>query len=732
MNPIFAPSVIFLVFAALCAVAGILSYRSMPGLPRFPRVSAATLRVLAVASLAIPLLNPGYWAPLVNQVKSRWVVLVDRSESMAANDVEGKSRWEEALRLAKSFETEVSKAGLEIEVATFAKGLDASRGEKPDGTVTDLKLAIENAMDRFGGSQVNGVLLLSDGHQTVPADSTSVLMRAQAMRMPVFPIPLGTASKAPDLEVQPHRNQYVLFRGQQHSVSARVRATQTGPREVTLFLKDSAGKEVAKNAARLREGEEGAVSFPLPSLTPGLHHFTISADPLPNERNTGNNSGKITVHVVDEPIRVLLVEGSPYWDTKFIAQLLQREKGYEFQVIYRLAEARFFKVEANRESEETEGEALKSFPSTVEELSKYDLVVLGRSVETFLDASSARALTQWVEERGGGLLLARGKPVTTAVPELEPLYPHNWDREFSQEYSWRPTFAGEDSGLFGSSLPGRNATIWAELPRLKEGTYGETLRPFTRVLVEGVSRGGDREASFPAVVARRIGQGYVVSVNSDDLWRWGFIPNVQRATTIYRDFWFQLFDWMIAYSDFIPGKKHALRLNRAEVETDRPVKLRVLRRASMSKENEPPPKVYYTRDGLADAPVELALVADANLPHSWDAILSIPAAGDYLFSLKSGAGEEEAVYASLKVKGPPGELEDVSVDRPALETIATGSGGRLVEEKDFRALVEETNREGTREDASEWKSLWDSAGVAILMLALFAGEWIIRRRQGLL
>ena len=54
--------------------------------------------------------------------------------------------------------------------------------------------------------------------------------------------------------------------------------------------------------------------------TAGLYRYEVRADALPGEVTTVNNTAPLLLRVVDQPVRVLLLEGKPYWDTKFLVR----------------------------------------------------------------------------------------------------------------------------------------------------------------------------------------------------------------------------------------------------------------------------------------------------------------------------------------------------------------------------------------------------------------------------
>ena len=55
---------------------------------------------------------------------------------------------------------------------------------------------------------------------------------------------------------------------------------------------------------------------------PGVYRYEVRAGPLPGEVSRSNNTAPLLLRVVDKPIRVLLLEGKPYWDAKFLMRTL--------------------------------------------------------------------------------------------------------------------------------------------------------------------------------------------------------------------------------------------------------------------------------------------------------------------------------------------------------------------------------------------------------------------------
>lgn len=731
MNPILPVQNVLLLIGALAALAGVLSWRSTGVCRRPVRLGIACLRVAGVAMLALPLLNPGSWVVPPAKSDAEWAVLLDHSASMSTADTDASSRLATARSLAESVTQLAESRGHALSLHTFdGPGIRSSPDTTPvSDTPTDIPGAVAALLTRYsaGSPSLEGILVLSDGRQVAATPLDTALLPARSTETPVFALAVGGPVVEPDLKIRPGRRQYTLFKGQELRVNAIISAANAPNRSTEVQLVDPSGSVREKRSLRLANDGETEVPFSLKDLPVGYHEFWVEAGAMENEKDPTNNRARFGVQVLDETIRVLLVEGNPYWDTKFIAQLLQREPNHAFELVYRLSAERFFSLATDDGDGNLAMVHRAAFPAEAAELSRYDLIILGRSVEGFLGEGRAALLAEWVKH-GGALVLARGNPVTTTVPALEPLYPMNWDTPVSAEFRWRPTTTGEEAGLFGTDLPGRSAPLWNKLPPLREAQTGSELKPFAQVLVEGVTFQGSREARFPLVVSRRFGEGRVVSVNGNDLWRWDFFPGVPEASDLYRDFWLQLLNWIVSYSDFLPGHNFALRVSHQTSEVGKPVRVRVLRRPGTAPSAAP--HLVVSRDGHPVSTFE-PLVNPAN-PDQWDAVFPLEEPGLHTIQLQSGE-DSGPLHATLLVRAPPGEMSELSADPEYLRALAEPTGGRLLTPDTLAALFDRpAPLPQTTDGVAEWKSSWDTWMWLLPMLGFFAAEWVLRRRNGLI
>ncbi len=741
VNPLLPMEQLVVLLTAILAGCLYLTWRGSARLTVWARVAAMAARCFAFAALAAIALNFGHWQKPGTDQKPRWNVLLDRSASMATRDMNGQSRWETACRLITQLEKE-SGDRRDLDVLAFSDNVDGARQTAkslnalvPDGQATEAGRALATVLQTgaVGGGKPCGVMMVTDGRQTVPeADPLSAGMLARAQDRPVFAVSMGHFKEVRDMAVRAARRQVVGFVGQPVRIRGEVTTRWAGDVNVAVRLLDGAGHAVATNEVRLPAVGRGAVVFTVIPDRLGYASYRLQVVPWDGESDLENNESAFEIHAIDRKIRVLLVEGVPYWDSKFLGQHLRKQPNMEITAVYRTAPERFFKVDPSGISQSV---SKSIFPDSAEELGAYDIVVFGKGSEYFLTAGRLTALKSFVMDQGGSVVFARGRPYADNGGGLEDLEPIEWGGSSSVECQLMPRGEGEDIGLFAGLLPGRDDGVWARLPPVRCSQTSVGLKSFAQVLAEGRRSGAGDSASqaVPLLVSCRYGKGMTVVMNVDGLWQWSFFPVAKDAAGMYEELWSQLLLWVGTYSEFLPGHDYALHLGVATARPNVPVRVQVRRRGRVAVGGEAP-RLRVTRG--AEVIQELTPAA-GDRGDNWESVLLLSEPGLYRVTLVSQAGETKggALGALLQIQAPPGELDDVNPDLGYLEKLTAASGGTVVQAESLAAVMAQREL-AYRKQADQggnvvWQPLWDRGWLLVMILAALALEWIIRRRNGL-
>jgi hypothetical protein len=452
--------------------------------------------------------------------------------------------------------------------------------------------------------------------------------------------------------------------------------------------------------------------------------------------DTANNSAITYLNVIDQQIRVLLLEGDPYWDTTFLQRSLMRNDKFDVDALIRYGPNH---VRAIRK---TPGTGELQLPETLDQLAAYDIVILGRAVDSLSDSSPAKSpgqltslstgqsaggqpglpglLDQYVKDRGGAVIFSRGRAFqNSSSGGLEPVL---WSDKSRDHVHLDVTVEGR--GLSPFQVLNDGAGGLDTLPDLVDGKIPQETQPLTSVFA--VASGRDDATPDPAIVHRRYGQGQVVSIGVDGLWRWSLNAKVEGVNSPFDRFWDQMTLWLLAGRDFIPNHQFSFRPSSANILLGEKVYFRLALRQPDPNVKSVPVTIYFGdteagRTTLAPAPENTSRLTAEFLPERtgrYRAVVNLP----------DGTTQESRFIVFTENL----EETEVATDALYLRRLCEASGGRLIEPNELPKLLKELSSDKADQTPKILvRPAWNEAWVFYLAGLLFGLDWFLRRRWGL-
>ena len=238
-----------------------------------------------------------------------------------------------------------------------------------------------------------------------------------------------------------------------------------------------------------------------------------------------NNRIERTVNVRKEKLKVLLVDGEPRYEFRYLKNYLEREESIDLGVVL---------LSSDPEYSEQDRSALPTFPAAKEELFAYDVVLIGDADPSFLSAAQMQNLVEFVTEKGGGLLFIAGEnfnPLSYKGTPLEPLLPielaeaRNPSAVGAGIAAFRPELTARGALAAPSSASATtrptSAQIWQALPELFWFLEAPRKKPAAQVLAVHPTLSGS-DGKLPIVLYQFVGAGKSMFNAVDDTWRWRF------------------------------------------------------------------------------------------------------------------------------------------------------------------------------------------------------------------
>jgi hypothetical protein len=648
---------------------------------------------------------------------------LDTSLSMKQPDAGNQSRFDAAKNLllnsgAAGHDGKVASPRLRL----FRFSDDARPVEKsilelaPAGKTTSFHKSVTTMLSApAAGEAINALILLTDGHDFEMVNPAKTGAEARMHQAPVYAVVFGDQGRVRDVAVRITGYQPYCYVKQKARLNASLRLIGCELEDLSVQLLRQ-GQVIQTKRVNAGDLQELPVEFEATEPEVGQFEYEVRVLPLEKEADTANNSAITFLNVIDQQIRVLVLEGDPYWDTTFLQRSLMQNDKFDVDALVRYGTDR---VRAIRK---TPGAGELHVPETLDQFAAYDVIVLGRSVDRILSARQAALLDEFVKDRAGTVVFSRGPAFENAglAGELEPVV---WGNKSRDHVRLEMTPEGRSLSVF--RMLGGSPNSLDDLPDLLEGRTPTIIKPLTATLAQAVGPGAGA-ASEPAMVHRPYGRGQVVSLGIEGLWRWRLNAKAEGANSPLDRFWDQTVLWLLAGRDFIPSRQFSFRPNSANIMIGEKVYFHLAMRQPDRRVKSVPISVY-----LGDAEVgRVNMVPLAVDPGRLTAEFLPEHVGRYRAVAKFPDGTTQESRFIVFTENL--EETEVAADTLYLRRLCESSGGRLITAEEVPKLLRELNNE--KIDATPKTRLtpaWNQAWVFYLAGVLFGLDWFLRRRWGL-
>lgn len=709
----------------------------------------AVLRSLAVFILVLALAGPMLRHVTTLRQLGRVVIAVDSSASMQLTDEAAdqsartpKTRFHRAEDLLLKGATPLLKKLAETQDVELValRGMNTQRlwwyrqggkdtsGDMPaafelpaTSPITNLDQTLRAALGPATAG--TALVVLSDGQHNSGGSPEEFSTALKASGTSIFTLGFGTEIPPADLALLAVTAPESVF--SKENFQGRLTINDSMPSGVPSNVRiESQGKVLwKKDFTTDGKGEKGFdFNFPvneLPPPAPGQRDKTLrsvnilisaSGDRAALEKTRSNNARELSIHLLEKKRKVLILDGRPRWESRYIHNHFDRDERWQAKII-------FDDMADNAAS----GSLQKDFPKTRDELLSYDLVILGDVALNRFKAEHLGWIVEFVEKRGGGLIMVdgqRGKLHEWSQGTTASLIPvkFNTSTKLSPTNLELTTDGQRFDALRLSDSPSANTALW---PTLTKVNWHSNVEPLPAAITLA-------KAGQPTIVFRQVGAGAVLYLGTDELWRWRF----QVADLYHQRLWMQLGAWIAAPPFQIDQKKLSVGTDRLRYSPGEASEIRVrVRNDNGDIITDAQPRAYLLHDGAEVATLQLE--ADSTHVGIYRALTPPLKAGTYEIAVaESPSAPRSDARLSLHVSdtGNP-EWATLTMNRTLLETMASNSGGRFLREEqaatDLPGLLQSIDRKQViNQETNLWSSWW-WFGAAILLLS---AEWLMRKR----
>lgn len=734
------------------------------------------LRIAALVLIAWILVEPTWVREVSREPRRKVVIVYDESASMLLKD-DGTSDTRanigrEALTAAKV--EEQLKGRLDVVSMRAARSLLGGAEEAAQGwnNATDLAAALGSVLEQTPPDELAGVVMVTDGRHNRPDRVEDVARRFGILDAPVGIVAVGRPEPPRDASILAVRAPDSLHLGDRMRVAVDAKFDGYKGRQATVILRQGDKVLEKKEIPIPQDQHREEIRFARVPDEGGIGDYTVEITGLEGERFSENNRWNFETSVTDARTNVLIVEGHPRWEFRYLRNLFYgRDKSVHLQYVLlnpdRIAGQKDDPVPASASRPFGEARATR-LPESDEEWRKFDVIILGDLAPKALSESDWSSIDRCVRERAALLVMIAGPghfPRMIASQTGRDLVPaeFEWGKADFIKASgvptrWALTAEGARHPITRQSTGGMsNEALWSSFPTIPWRHPITALKEGSEILLSAVPDGDvpsvsnndgldaalnalaerrKREMESALLVTRQTGRGKTALLLTDRTWR----LREGAGDTFHHRFWGNLVRW--GAGPILRSGGERVRLGTDQLTytpDDRPRITARLRDATLKPVVDAKLVAELVRDGTVVATVGLAAVKDSNGLHegSFDRQRE---PGRYEVRLKGleaerlireeGGVQPVTAFQVVGSRGPV-ELADTTPDPALMQTIASLSGGRVVPPERAGDLTSLFLSDKIKRMEIRESSLWDNAILLFLLAAILGSEWVLRRSSGL-
>lgn len=676
---------------------------TVPAISSLLRYFLISLRSLVIILILILIFEPTLSFKYVDTIEPVNFLFIDNSLSLAEKDSSQRVK-----SLNKLVDDLTSKAPNTIKQYLF--GIKPREMDTGGNTLIDLKEPLTNFSGIFESlksvkDNIGTIVIASDG---IITDGYEPLYEAEKLGAPIFTVGLGDTTTRKDLVVKNIIYNQFIYEETETEIEAVIINNGYDGSNIKVNLFEENQLIQTKNINLSQSGID-KVFFDYKPSGSGDKKLKVSATNLPDESNLANNSRNFYLNILKNKIKITIVAGSPSSDLSAITNSLSSDKNLEVKRIIQVGNNEFWEDLNLTLIDSADVLFLIDFPKQNTPVSLIEKVftVIRSNKPYFLLVTPGTALNRLLS--------------------FQSYLPFSINRIDDAPIPIQPEIVmGEFNSIF-SRLSSDNF-IWSSLPPINRNSSELIAKTESRILINSLTR--NVPVKSPLLISRSIANQRSISFLAGDLWRWQ-LSTSEKSPLFFRNFINDIVKWLnISGTE----KEFSVRTNKKIYSTGETAEFT----AELYDQTFAPIKganvVINVSKGESSFKISLSELKDGIYVGS----LNLLEEGDYTI-------EAIAEFNGIALKSErsrfnvnAGEIEllDTKMNLIFLKKLASISGGKYYPIDNYTGLHEEikTINVNSSKDRNSFEEvrLWSNEWIMVIIICLFAIEWFIRKRSGML
>lgn len=608
------------------------------------------------------------------------------------------------------------------------------------GPATNVGRAVRETVESLGRSPIAGVILLTDGGINRGDSAETIARYAADRKLPLHVVGVGDPSPPRNIRVAEVIAPDNVFAEDPFAVVAQIASQGMAGEQVDVELIERSaegdGEGHVVETQSIVAGADNAieaVTFQRRQNVVGRYVYRVNVPVAPSETVADDNAKQLTVNVIDNKLRVLLVSGAPSWDYRYLSRLLERDQTFELSCWLQSAD-----IDAVRDG----NVIIDHLPYTAEELFSYDALILLDADPLEFNLEWSQLVARLVSEQGGGLMVAAARLHTPGFmrdPAVEPLVrmlPVTPDPDADlmlnelghyQQKASEIVVPGSAAGHPAMKLPGGDnapdswagvGQVYWHFPVLRE-------KPVATVLMRhGDPRMQNVYGPHVLLATQYVGSGRTAFLAFDSTWRWR-----EHGDAVFNKFWVQMIRYLVEGKLAGGNRRGAILTESDSYQLGEAVTVhaRLFDRAfSPLQVND-----VTAEFRIGDSSGEFRLSPLADRPGWYEGRFVPPRTGscELTLPIPESDSPDDVARREIQIIRPNLEIVDPRMNRSALVGMAELSDGGQYYEIDEAHRIPEAipDRHESTTIRSRPTPLWDETWLLVALVVLLSAEWALRK-----
>jgi hypothetical protein len=679
---------------------------TIPPITKFKKIFLSSLRTAALFILILVLFEPILNLTKKTSVEPKHFIFIDNSRSMLIDD------GTEKPLTVRNIVSDLLSSGTQ----NFAYHLFGNQPRLAETqSLNDIKfedgntnLASVFTFSEETEENIASLTLISDG---VFTDGSNPIYSALKLKVPVFTIGVGDTTQRNDVELRKVQYNEIIYSETPASISETVLNNGFGGKQVRIELLENSVVKDQKIVTLSNDGIQNELFSYIPK-TSGEKKLQLRISGLEGEFTYANNLKVFYVNVLSNKIKVTLLAGSPSSDLSFIKNSLMKDKNLSVKTVTQISSNRFLENNYRNSIDSADVFFLVGFPANNTSAEIMDLVrqkIVDGKKPFFISLSPGFNWNNLSAIQSELPIIFRGN-----LPGKRDVQP-----EILPSQSNNPILHHNSQNLVQN---------WNSLPPVQQDKIQYQVKAESKTIAN--IKVNNTIFNEPLIVSRNFSGKRSIAVLGYDLWKWKLQAALKQN---------DLFD------NFVINSLKWLHIN----ESQKQVNIKTNKKNfSVGETVEFTAQVYdESFNPVSDAQVKVKIRSEKNNYEVelssignglYEGTMNYTEAGDFYFEGESfqngnllGTDKGSFNFGELDV-----EMINPRMNYELLMQIAEQTSGKYFSKADYQNLFRELNR--LTEISAKEKiinseiSLWSNEWMLIIPILLFAIEWFIRKREGML